>query len=149
SRRQAGSSKSQDGSEHRKRRAMRGRGKGDQKKQADPFAATEIRLMIDKQIERKHADVGENVSEKRARQERQGRAERQPRDTRDPVPRTRGKPLHPKYERYDPEGASGLKKKGGQERQPPARVQKHPEPRRAARHEISFVPGGQITAGVV
>src|SRR5262245_12540663 len=65
---------SQDGSEHRKRRAMRGRGKGDQKKQADPLAATEIRLMIDKQIERKHADAGENVSEKRARQERQSRA---------------------------------------------------------------------------
>jgi hypothetical protein len=38
------------------------------------LAAPEISLMIDKQIERKHADAGENVSEKRARQERQGRA---------------------------------------------------------------------------
>ena len=53
---------------------MAGCGKGDQNKQADPLAAPEIGLMIDKQIERKHADAGENVSEKRAGQERQGRA---------------------------------------------------------------------------
>jgi hypothetical protein len=50
-----------------------GRGKGDQKKHADPLAAPEIRLMINQQIERKHAYAGENVSEERARQEWQGR----------------------------------------------------------------------------
>src|SRR5207248_7275532 len=59
-RRQAGRSKSQDGSEHRKGRAVAGCGKSDQNKQAGPLAAPEIRLMIDKQIERKHADAGEN-----------------------------------------------------------------------------------------
>src|SRR5262249_13097663 len=72
-RQQAKNGKPQNNDEYCKRRAVAGGGKGGQKKQADSLAAPEIRLMIDQQIECKHAYAGENVSEKRARQEWQGR----------------------------------------------------------------------------
>jgi hypothetical protein len=61
----------------------------------------------------------------------------------------RGQSRHPQHERYDPDGASRLQKKVWPEMQTLAKVKKQPERRRAARHEISFVPAGKITAGVV
>ena len=64
------------------------------------------------------------------------------------MPASPGKSRHPQHERNDPNGTAGLQDEFGPEMQTLAQVKKQSEHRRAARHQISFVPARQIAAGI-
>src|SRR5262249_49074984 len=78
--------KNQDGEEHYKRRAMRGRGEGDEQKEPNSFQGCENRTMKDQEMERKHAQPGEDVGQQGAGQDGQGGDEREAGDHQGSVP---------------------------------------------------------------
>jgi len=105
--------------------------------------------MKDQEMERKHAQPGEDVGQQGAGQDGQGGDERKAGDHQGPVPGSHGKSSRPQHQRHDPDGAAGLQDELGPEMQAFAEVEKQPEHRRAAWHEVALVPAGEVAAGVV
>jgi len=140
---------SPDRKEHGERGTVRGRGEGDEHKKPNAFQACENGTMKDQQMKRKYAQPGEDIGQQGAGEDRQGSDEREAGDNQCPVPGRRAESSHAQHQGNDPNGAPGLHSEFGPEVKAFADAEKQPEYRRATRHEVAFVPAGEIATGVV
>ena len=142
-------SKHQHGKQHRQRGAVGGRGKGDEQEQPDLLQPAEIRPVKDQEVQRKHAQPDENVGQQSAGEDRQSRNEREAGDDQGPLPGAGGASRHSQHKRDDPKDTCGLQNELWPEMQAFAGMEKQPEDRGTARHQVALVPAGEIAAGVV
>ena len=135
--------------QHRQRRAVGGGREGNQDDERGALPARKRLGAQHHEIEREHAEPGENVGEQDARDPRQRGRDRQHGDRAQQHERTPAQPVRAQHERDDPDRQRRLHHDRGPEIRPCERDQEEAVDGRAAHLQRALEPAREIAAGVV
>jgi hypothetical protein len=124
-------------------------GKGDEQEKPKALRAPQVRTMKDQEIKREHGQTGKDVGQQHAAQHRQCGESGEPGDHSGQEPGPAAEPKRPQQQPDHPDGACRLQHELWPEMETLAHVQEQPVNRRPARHEVAFIPAGEISPGVV